>query len=77
MTLTETIRSINETTRKLFGSDASILVARAKAWGNEDTCILVHGKRHAEAAKGFAHIKGAKISTDSTEGNAYSIVTIS
>lgn len=76
MSLTETIRSINESARKTFGSDVSILVARAKAWGNEDTCILVHGKRHAEAAKGFAHIKGATVRTDSTEGQTYSIVTI-
>jgi hypothetical protein len=76
MSLDQDIRSINESARKTFGSDVSILVARAKAWGNEDTCILVHGKRHADAAKGFARIKGAKISTDATEGRTYSIVTI-
>lgn len=64
MTIQESIKSINGQARKVFGADTSILVARAPAFGNDDTCIIVSGKRHAEAAMGFATIKGAKLKTE-------------
>jgi hypothetical protein len=76
MSLTNDIRAINESARKTFGADVAILVARAKAWGNDDTCIIVTGKKHAEAAKAFARLKGATLTTKTTEGHTCSVITI-
>lgn len=64
MDLRSTIQAANESAQKLYGRDISIVVARAPAFGNDDTLIIVSGKRHAEAARGFALSKGAQISTD-------------
>lgn len=58
------IKAINESARKLFGADTSILVARAPAFGNRDACVIVMGKRHADAARHFAlAVRGARIQT--------------
>jgi len=50
------LRSATEQARKLYGADINVLVARAPAFGNDDTCILVSGDRHAEAAAGLARV---------------------
>ena len=58
------LKPAQESARKLFGADIEIMIARCKAWGNKDSCIIVRGKRHAEAAAGFARvIRNVKLST--------------
>lgn len=48
------IKGLNESARKVHGADISIQVARAVGWGNDDTFILVYGRRHALAAADLA-----------------------
>lgn len=80
------IRVLNESARKVHGADISIQVARAVAWGNDDTCILVHGSKHSEAAQDIARAAVSagmkpKLSQDRSGGfmgapiRAYSLVT--
>ncbi|RMX08527.1 hypothetical protein D8I35_05475 [Corticibacter populi] len=65
----EDIREINASARRAFGADISIMVARCKAWGNDDNCILVQGERHHDATAGFARTaRGAKITADQSPG---------
>jgi hypothetical protein len=81
-TTADSIKKVNESAKKLFGSDISISVARCPAWGDQDTCILVSGKRHIEAASDFARLRGAMLSTAKSDGfmgmpsYTYSKVTI-
>lgn len=70
MNIQQTIQQTAASARKAFGSDINLMVARAKAFGNDDNCILVHGKRHAEAAKAFANVKGVKFAVET--GRNYS-----
>ncbi|MBR8054183.1 hypothetical protein [Burkholderia vietnamiensis] len=43
------ITALNESARKVHGSDIDFLVARAQAWGHTDNLILVSGKNRARA----------------------------
>jgi hypothetical protein len=63
-TIQQTIQAANESARKVFGSDICIMIARCPAWGNDDVCAIVQGKRQVEAAAGFAKVvRGAKLQT--------------
>ena len=63
----KTLSTAVASARKLYGDDIEMLVARCPAWGNDDCCVLVYGKRHAEAAGAFALVvKGARIEQQST-----------
>lgn len=64
MTIQQSIQQTTASAQTLFGGDICIMVARAPAYGDDDTCILITGKRHAEAAKAFMAIKGAKRTTE-------------
>lgn len=48
------IRALNASARRVHGADISIQIARAIAWGNDDTLILIHGDKHSEAAADIA-----------------------
>lgn len=61
-TLQQNIASINESARRVFGVDISVLVARAVSFGNDDNLIIVKGVRQEEVAADIARtIRGAKI----------------
>lgn len=66
MSLANTIQSLTASARKVHGSDISIMVARAIAFGNEDNLILVRGKNHLKVAADVARAvgKGAKITIE-------------
>lgn len=65
--MSEAIKDATDRARKLYGADIRILVARSPAFGHDDTCILVQGRRHAEVAAGFARVmRGARIKTETT-----------
>jgi len=53
-TLSETLVSFNTTARKAFGNDTNIVIARCPAYGSADTCLLVYGANHNQAAIAFA-----------------------
>jgi hypothetical protein len=70
MALADDIKALNESARKVHGSDISITVARSVAFGNDDNLILVMGKNHINAALDVVRAvgKGAKIAAEeSTE----------
>lgn len=61
------VKPVQKSARKLFGADIEIMVARCKAWGHDDSCIIVRGKRHLEAAAGLAKaVRGARLSIDTS-----------
>lgn len=61
------VKPVQESARKLFGADIEIMIARCRAWGHEDSCIIVRGKRHSDAAAGFAKVvRGAKLTVDAS-----------
>ena len=67
MSLSDTIKSLNESARKVHGSDIYFLVARAKAWGHVDNLVIVQGKNHSLAAADVARVlPGAKIMLEET-----------
>lgn len=67
-TLQETIAGFNKSARKVFGSDVNVLVARAPAFGNDDVCFVVQGRRQAEVARDLLRfVRSGKISESATE----------
>lgn len=63
-TIQQTIQAANDQARKVFGDDICIMVARCPAWGHDDVCAIVQGKRQVEAAAGFAKVvRSAKLHT--------------
>ena len=81
--LAHDIQALNESARKVHGSDITIMVARAIAFGDDDNLIIVGGKNHHSAAVDIARSVGrsAKISVKKTPDfigsgkTAYSYVT--
>lgn len=78
----QAIKDATQAARQLYGADISIQVARAPSFGHDDICILVRGKRHAEAAASFARVmRGARIEEQTSTvvmghpGSAYSRIT--
>lgn len=58
---------LNESARKVFGKDINVMVARCKAWGNDDNCILIQGREHLACASGFVRaVRGAKVSSETS-----------
>ena len=53
------LTAINESAKKNFGQDISILVARARNFGNDDNMVLVFGTNHTKAATAIAKVAGA------------------
>ena len=67
------ILDINESAKRAFGDDMSIMVARAPSFGCGDTdvCYLVWGKKRRKCAEGLAlYLRNAKI----TNGGKHLIV---
>ena len=67
-TIQQTIAVFNDAARKLFGADVNILVARAPAFGNDDVCFVVQGRRQTEVAHHLLRfMRGGKISENASE----------
>jgi hypothetical protein len=65
MSLANTITAINASAKKIHGSDISIVVARAVAFGNDDNLVIVSGKNHCAAAADLVSVTpGAKVSEE-------------
>lgn len=65
MSLANIIMAINASAKKVHGSDISILVARAVAFGNDDNLVIVSGKNHRAAAADLVLVTpGAKVSEE-------------
>lgn len=50
MSIANEIRAINESAKKIHGSDIHILVARAIHFGNDDNLLIISGSNHRKAA---------------------------
>lgn len=48
--IADEITRLNAAARRVYGDDISIVVARAPAFGNRDTCYIVFGTAQADVA---------------------------
>lgn len=67
-TIQETITEFNKSARKVFGSDVTVLVARSPAFGDDDICFVVEGRRQNDVARDLLRfVRRGKISESTIE----------
>ncbi|WP_443698984.1 hypothetical protein [Pseudomonas sp.] len=64
MSIANEIKAINESARKIHGSDIHILVCRCIHFGNDDNLIIISGKNHHLAALDFVKVTPGAILTE-------------
>lgn len=68
LTIANTIAAMNNSAKKVFGSDINMIVARAPAFGNDDVCLIIQGRRQDEVAADLLRLlDGGKVGHNTTE----------
>lgn len=64
MTISNEIKAINDSAKKIHGADICIMVARAIHFGHEDNLVIISGKNHKAAAKDFVKVTPGAVITE-------------
>ena len=67
-TISMQISELNNSAQKVFGPDISISLARAPAFGHDDFCYIVSGKRQLDVATDLLRfVKAGQIQQKTTD----------